>query len=63
MRTIWGEGARLSLLTIFLAILNPVLMILILAELRKPKTPEAQQMEQILELLKQINQKLCQMDL
>lgn len=63
MRTIWGKGARLSLLTIFLAILNPVLMILILAELRKPKTPEAQQMEQILELLKQINQKLCQMDL
>ena len=63
MRTIWGEGARLSLLTIFLAILNPVLMILILAELRKSKTPEAQQMEQILELLKQINQKLCQMDL
>lgn len=63
MRMIWGKGVRLSLLTIFLAILNPVLMILILAELRKPKTPEAQQMDQILELLKQINQKLCQMDL
>lgn len=62
MRTIWGKGMRLNLLTIFLAILNPVLMILILAELRKPKTPEAQQMEQILELLEQINQKLYQMD-